>query len=97
MAKNKISVSFSEKYLHLYNFLKNKDNVSGYICGLIEKDLEKPQTDDEILEAKIEQIVERLLKDKQISYTSNTGTSESNQLEMNKPSNEDVETILGLF
>lgn len=97
MAKNKISVSFSEKYLHLYNFLQNKDNVSGYICSLIEKDLEKPQTDDEILEAKIEQIVERLLKDKQISYTSNTATPESNQSEINKPSSEDIDTILGIF
>lgn len=97
MAKNKISVSFSEKYLHLYNFLKNKDNVSAYICELIEKDLEKPHTDDEILEAKIEQIVERILRDKQIHYTSSNGTPENNQTDPNMPSSEDVETILGLF
>lgn len=94
MAKNKISVSFSEKYLYLYNVLKNKDNISGYICELIKNDLENKKTDDQILEEKVEKIVEKLLADKKISYEENKETIND---EINKPSSEDIDTILGLF
>lgn len=98
MPKNKVSVSFSGKYIHLYEFLKTKDNVSNYICSLIEKDLEKPHSDDEILEAKIEEVVERILRNKNINYIStNTPSGYSELSEITKVSQEDVNTILGLF
>jgi predicted CopG family antitoxin len=43
MANRKISISFKEKYLHVYLYLQQmkdrKENVSDYICKLIEKDI----------------------------------------------------------
>lgn len=88
--KKKISISFSEKYTNIYEYLKTKDNISSYICELIKKDLDGPN-EDEILVAKIEEVVERMLKDKKFTI------SNEDVEDINQPSEEDVAVILGLF
>lgn len=62
MAKNKISISFPEKKLYLYTYLKSKDNISNYMCNLIEADMNKDNADSD-LEAKIQGIIDNLLKE----------------------------------
>lgn len=43
MAERKISISFKEKYLPVYHYLQQlreqKENVSDYICKLVERDM----------------------------------------------------------
>lgn len=91
MAKNKISVSFSTNNSDLYNILKDKDNSSSYICALIRTDLE---TSNEGLEFKIEQILNRILKDKQLIYNNSDRPFENTD---NKATDEDVALILNIF
>jgi len=93
MAKNKISVSFSKMNLDLYILLKNKDNGSSYICNLIRRDMEK-YCDDIDFESKIEQTLEKLLKDKKLIFNSSDKLSENVE---NRPTSEDVDLILNLF
>ncbi|MBZ9689369.1 hypothetical protein G9F72_024025 [Clostridium estertheticum] len=93
MAKNKISVSFSKRNSDLYTLLKNKDNGSNYICNLIRSDMDK-YCDDIDFESKIEQTLEKLLKDKQLIYNSSDKLSGNME---NKPTSEDVDLILNLF
>lgn len=90
--KKKISISFSEKYTDIYAYLKTKDNISSYICELIKKDIDSPNEDD-VLTAKIEEVVERILKDKKFTYQDYPSEEEENS----SLSNEDVDVILGLF
>ncbi|ERI95242.1 hypothetical protein HMPREF1982_00383 [Clostridiales bacterium oral taxon 876 str. F0540] len=94
MAKNKISISFSEKHLHIYNYLKTKDNISSYLCTLVEDDINNGQ-DRLDLDNKIRKIINDVLKDKQI-----IGSSPSSIDTTNKDSaitDEDIDTILNLF
>lgn len=91
MAKNKISVSFSKKNSDLYNILKTKDNSSSYICDLIRNDLE---TSNEGLDFKIEQILNKLLADKQLVYNNSDRPLKNTT---DKATDEDVALILNLF
>lgn len=95
MAKNKVSISFPEKKLYLYNHLKSKDNISSYICHLIEDDINK-KSDDSSLEVKIKQIIDKILKDRQLSIT----TSSKNQNDICSEDNlttNDIDIIKDLF
>ncbi|GEQ15601.1 hypothetical protein [Clostridium butyricum] len=60
MAKNKISISFSKSKQNIYEYLKTKDNISNYICNLVEKDMHSSNADND-LESRIEIILQRLL------------------------------------
>lgn len=92
MAKNKISISFSGKYLHILNYLKTKDNISGYICGLVEDDMEKGQVSLN-LDDRIRQIIKEVLKDNQfINASPSPDTSKDSDI-----TEEDIDTILNLF
>lgn len=60
MAKNKISISFSKSKQNIYEYLKTKDNISNYICNLVEKEMHSSNSYDD-LESRIEIILYRLL------------------------------------
>ncbi|MBZ9621430.1 hypothetical protein G9F71_000800 [Clostridium sp. FP2] len=93
MAKNKISVSFSKRNSDLYILLKNKDNGSSYICNLIRRDMEKYCNDIDF-ESKIEQTLNKILKDKQLIYTNSDRPFENTG---NEATDEDVALILNIF
>ncbi|HEY8890346.1 MAG TPA: hypothetical protein VIM70_08830 [Clostridium sp.] len=93
MAENKISVSFSKRNLDLFILLKNKDNGSSYVCNLIRKGMEKYCNNDDF-EAKIEQTLEKLLKDNKLIFNNSDKLSHNKE---NNPTNEDVDLILNLF
>ena len=63
MSKYKVSISFKQNSLHLYEYLKTKDNISSYLCKLIEADMYNQQNAPD-LEAKVEEIVYKLLQSK---------------------------------
>lgn len=93
MAKNKISISFPENKLYLYNYLKTKDNISSYICKLVESDIDNEQNNSD-LETKITEIINKVLKNKQVEeiLPSNYYTNDEGNL-----TSEDIDTILNLF
>jgi len=93
MAKNKVSVSFSGKYIYLYDYLKAKDNISNYICQLIESDIEHQNSCTD-LEGQVIEIVNRLLKDKQFV---NLSPSTNPELTTDIIRDEDIDTIKNLF
>lgn len=65
MAKNKISISFSKSKQDIYEYLKTKDNISNYICNLVDKEMHSSNTGDD-LESRIENILHKILSKKQI-------------------------------
>ena len=95
MAKNKISISFPEKNLHLFTYLKSKDNISNYICNLIEADMSEDNTDP-LLEAKIQKIIDKLLRDKQLVATTSSGSHDV-IISEDILTSDDIDTIKGLF
>lgn len=93
MAKNKISISFSEKHTYLYDYVKSKDCISHYICKLIDADLNKCETDI-ALEKKVEEILNKLLSDKHIKIT--TKDIDNSKITENITT-EDIDLIKKLF
>lgn len=91
MLKYKISISFKQKYLDIYTILKSKDNISLYICELVRAD---SATSKEDLEFKVEQILNKLLKDKQLIFNDPGKLTKDT---CNKTTDEDVDLILNLF
>ena len=57
----KISISFRDSSLHIYEFLKTKPNISAFVCELVENYMKSPENQSD-LEAKVEEIVRRLLQ-----------------------------------
>lgn len=63
MDKYKISISFKSDRMYIYNYLKTtegiKDNISAYICNLIEKDIQNPNTKS--LEEQVRKLVQQFI------------------------------------
>jgi hypothetical protein len=92
LSKNKVSISFKQKNLHVYNYLKTKDNYSGYLCKLIEADMNNEQIDTD-LEAKVQEVVYRLLQNNNLLDNVSLKTVEV----VESLSDEDVDLINQLF
>jgi hypothetical protein len=95
MAKNKISISFPEKKLYLYTYLKSKDNISTYVCNLIESDMNDDSI-DLVLQGKIEKIIDKILKDKQLNITTSAENYDVTRKE-DTLTTDDIDIIKGLF
>ena len=95
MDKHKISISFKAERLHIYNYLKNtegiKDNISAYICNLIEKDMQNTPTS--ALEEQVKALLQKLIGN--VALESLSSTISSN--EDNVVSTEDIDLINHLF
>jgi len=61
MAKYKISISFKRKYHDVYLYLnhlkENNENISDYICKLVDADMNKDQEINAVTQEEIRQIV----------------------------------------
>lgn len=84
MSAHKISVSFKQNYIDVYEFLKTKDNVSHYLCKLVEADMKKEQNSCS-LDSKVEEILHRLLQNSNllqegVKITGNSLSSEDKDL-----------------
>ena len=95
MDMHKISISFKADRLHIYNYLKStegiKDNISAYICNLIEKDMQNTPTS--ALEEQVKALLQKLIGN--VALESLASTISSN--EDNVVSTEDIDLINHLF
>jgi hypothetical protein len=92
MSKHKISISLSSNYNDVYEFLKTKPNVSNYVCEVIREKINTPGNATN-LENKIEEIVNRLLKEKNVSVSNNTVSPNSTEV----ITSADMDLIKNLF
>lgn len=60
MSVRKVSISFKEKDLRLYEYLKSQDNASAYVVKLIRDDTEKKGKVD--FEEKVAEVVKKILR-----------------------------------
>lgn len=100
MAKYKISISFKRKYQDVYVFLnhlkENNENVSDFICKLVQADMNKEQTGITISQSEIEKmILEALRKNHQALPLS--PTSQTEKQKKDKLSEEDIALLNNLF
>lgn len=97
MANRKISISFKEKYLPVYHFLQQmkdrKENVSDYLCRLVEMDMNNNR-DFHSLEDIRKIVLEILQENSHILTNPSTPPSASSN---EKLSDEDVELLNQLF
>ncbi|RAK23052.1 hypothetical protein B0I26_1013 [Anoxybacillus vitaminiphilus] len=66
MQRKSFSISFRKKFEHVYAFLlekkNNGENVSDYICHLIEHDMNKMSGKNDDLEEKVREILQKITK-----------------------------------
>ncbi|WP_047154565.1 hypothetical protein [Aneurinibacillus tyrosinisolvens] len=94
MSRHKVSISVKDS--HLYEYLKTKDNISSYICKLIEADMQNVQYSKDDLVAKVEKILYRLLQNNHL-YENGLLTIKGKQSETETLSSEDIDIINNLF
>ena len=92
MDKHKISISFKAERMHIYNFLKRtdgiKDNISAYICSLIEKDMLNISSNS--LEDQVKDLVTKFMS----NYVQDNSLSKQTETTVN---DEDINLINSLF
>lgn len=100
MSKRNLSISFKQKYQNVYTFLNHlketKENVSDYICRLVEADMNKEFRSSSPSQDEIRKIViETLLANNQslLQFPQNKVPS-SNE---DKPRSEDIDLLNQLF
>lgn len=97
MAKRKLSISFKEKYTDVYDYLmqlrEQNENISDYICRLIENDIKNEQRDlqDEIRKFLLDTI---LLNPSILSHSAALLDAKPHD---QKLTNEDVDLLNQLF
>jgi hypothetical protein len=96
MATKKISISFSEPYLDVYKFLKSQDNASNYICQLVRSQIRNKDTINPELEAKVEELIKKVLKENNYSYDYNFPTNSTEHI-INSLTDDDKSLIKDLF
>ncbi|WP_066372470.1 hypothetical protein [Neobacillus fumarioli] len=95
MSRNKMSISFKDEFYHVYEYLKTKENVSRYICKLVEADMQNVEANED-LDTKVEKIVYRLLLNSHLLEKKSL-TIKENQGETETLSSEDIDIINTLF
>ncbi|WP_072872963.1 hypothetical protein [Alicyclobacillus tolerans] len=90
----KISISFREEYLPVYEWLKGKENISSYICQLVMTDMKIGAHSDDF-EAKVETILLKLLKNRNLIEKGDGIEVERDKLE--SLSSEEEDLINSLF
>ncbi|MFJ8458186.1 hypothetical protein ACIQ57_03540 [Lysinibacillus xylanilyticus] len=92
MSKHKVSISFKQNSVHIYEFIKTKENISSYLCKLIEADMNSELLPLD-LESQVEQIMYKLLQNQEFlqPFTINSNESKDNLSE------EDIDLINNLF
>jgi hypothetical protein len=96
MKTKKLSISFSEHYNDVYEFLKTKHNVSLYICELIREEINNKNNTNQELEAKIEELIKKVLKENNCSFDGNSQNTTTKNI-INSLSDDDKGLIKDLF
>lgn len=96
MATKKMSISFSEPYLDVYEFLKAQDNSSYYICQLIRSHINDKDTINPKLETKVEELIKKILKENHYSSDVNSENTTTTNI-INALTDDDKSLIKDLF
>lgn len=95
MDKHKISISFKTERMYIYNYLKStdgiKDNISAYICNLIDNDMQNTTTTS--LEELVKSLVQQFIGD----YTTNNTSLLIKSPPAEVLADEDINLINNLF
>ncbi|UZW12847.1 hypothetical protein OSC52_13415 [Clostridium pasteurianum] len=97
MSAKKISISFSEAYIEAYNWLRSKNNASNYICQLIMAEMNKKETLTPELESKIEELINKILKESNYSCNTNFKATTTTENIINSLTEDDKSLIKDLF
>lgn len=89
--RNKISVNFNRNFLELYTFLKGKNNISAYVCEVLQNKMEE-EKNGETLDLKIEKIIKKMLLDNSLDIKTTTSIKKDSPIK-----EEDKELIKSLF
>ncbi len=95
MSNPKISISFSKKHLHVYEYLMGKENISAYLNHLIQADMDKQQQEEADWEMKVEEVVVKVLSRLDPKVMSEVTKVEAEKTEA--MSQEDKELLNSLF
>lgn len=96
MKTKKLSISFSEHYNDIYQYLKTKHNISLYICELVRAEMNNKNTSNVELEAKIEELIKKVLNENNYSFDNSSQTTTSQNI-LNTLSSDDKSLIKDLF
>lgn len=96
MATKKLSISFSEHYIDVYNYVKNMPNISHFICQLILNDMNRKSIVNPELEIAVEEIIKRILKENQYSLDNNSQNTMKQNI-VNSLTEDDKSLIKDLF
>jgi predicted CopG family antitoxin len=100
MAKHKISISFKRKYHDVYVYLnrlkENNENVSDYICKLVQADMNKEQTGITISQSEIEKMILEALRINHQALPL-TPLSQPEKVKKDNLSEEDINLLNNLF
>ena len=91
----KISISFSKESLHLYEYLRGKDNISAYVLQLIQADIKQKQEEEADWEKKVEKVVIRVLS--RLDPATLTGLRQKEMEKVEAMSHEDRDLLNSLF
>ncbi|MFD1173936.1 hypothetical protein [Oceanobacillus picturae] len=99
MPRRKISISFKKRFHEVYTYLEhlkdNNENVSDYICRLVEVDMNKEDKTDTLIQNEVRKVVmETLLSEKMVPPQLSNMVESSN--EVNNRS-EDIDLLNQLF
>ena len=72
MKTKKLSISFSEHYNDVYQYLKTKPNISLFVCELVRNEVNNKNDTLPELESKIEELIKKVLKENHYSLDSNS-------------------------
>lgn len=96
MKTKKISISFCEHYIDVYKYLKAKPNISLFVCELVRTEMNVKDTSSPELEAKVEELIKKVLKENNYSHDNNFSPPTSQNI-INSLSDNDKSLIKDLF
>ena len=96
MKSKKISISFSSYYSDVYHYLKNKPNISLFICELVRTQMNAKDITPHELETKVEELIKKVLKQNNYSCDNNFSPPTSQNI-INHLNKDDKSLIKDLF
>ena len=96
MKTKKLSISFSEHYDDVYEFLKTKPNISLYLCQLVKSEMNNKNTSNAELDVKIEELIKKVLNENNYSFDNSSQTATSQHI-LDTLSSDDKSLIKDLF
>jgi len=96
MKTKKLSISFCDHYNDVYQYLKTKPNISLFVCELVRNEMNNKNSTSKELDAKIEELIKKVLKENNYSCDSTVPTNTAKNI-INSLTDDDKSLIKDLF